>query len=183
VLRTVLGLARELVPRIEAGLGPEQRDLILDTVERVIIGTDKIRSELKRHALLERMLGGGADKLAIDDTDDPITVEASVEFARRRGETRLLVQRKSKEGWSSAEPSVLKAIARGHVWFDELVTGQVGSIAELARLEGVTDRYISQLIDLAFLPTTLVDSVLAGRQRLDLSPKRSFETGWHTFNE
>jgi len=34
-----------------------------------------------------------------------------------------------------ADPSLVKAIARGHVWFDELGSGQATTIAEIATRE------------------------------------------------
>ena len=57
---------------------------------------------------------------------------------------------------------LLKEIRRAHRCFDALVTGRVGSVAELATIEGVSDRYVSSLLPLAFL----------GRQPADLTVHR-----------
>jgi site-specific DNA recombinase len=59
-----------------------------------------------------------------------------------------------------ADPALLKAIARGHAWFEELATGRATTISQLAAREKVTDRYVSSLINLAFLAPALVESRL-----------------------
>jgi hypothetical protein len=45
----------------------------------------------------------------------------------------------------------LKEIRRAHRCFAALVLGQVRSVAELATVEGISDRYVSSLLALAFL--------------------------------
>jgi site-specific DNA recombinase len=46
---------------------------------------------------------------------------------------------------------LIKAIARGRAWFEELVAGRARSLRELAERDGITRRYVRRLIDLAFL--------------------------------
>ena len=67
-----------------------------------------------------------------------------------------------RESGSSADPALIKAIARGHAWFAELASGQAATIAAIAAREKVTDRYVSSLLKLAFLPPNLVTACLAG---------------------
>jgi hypothetical protein len=56
----------------------------------------------------------------------------------------------------------LKEIRRAHRCFEALVSGQVGSVAELATLEEISDRYVSSLLPLAFLaPFPRVSRILA----------------------
>jgi site-specific DNA recombinase len=42
-------------------------------------------------------------------------------------------------------PVLLKEIKRAHRCFAALVSGQVSSVAELATVEGIRDRYVSSL--------------------------------------
>ena len=55
-------------------------------------------------------------------------------------------------------------IARGGAWFEELATGRVRSLQDLARRDGITRRYIRRLVSLAFLSPDLVETILQGRQ-------------------
>src|SRR5436309_11357528 len=63
------------------------------------------------------------------------------------------------------------AIAAGDC-FDALLSRRVGSIDELAGIEGVSDRYVSSLLPLAFLAPDIVDAVAAGRQPANLTAHR-----------
>ena len=54
-------------------------------------------------------------------------------------------------------------MARGHAWFDDLVSGRAKSIADIAEREGVNGRYVARLLDLALLPPALVEDIVAGR--------------------
>ena len=55
--------------------------------------------------------------------------------------------------------SLLKAIARAHQWFEELVSGRATSLAAIASRQGVTDPYIARLIRLAFLAPKIVEAI------------------------
>jgi hypothetical protein len=42
------------------------------------------------------------------------------------------------------DPALLKAVARSRAWFEELASGQVRSLADVARREKVTRRYVER---------------------------------------
>jgi site-specific DNA recombinase len=70
---------------------------------------------------------------------------------------------------SRCDPALIKAIARGHTWFEELATGRVRSLQELAKRDGITRRYIRRLVGLAFLSPQLVEAIQQGRQPVELT--------------
>ena len=78
-------------------------------------------------------------------------------------ELRLVI-----EGETSAaarpDPSLLKAVARGYRWFNELASGKSASIREIAKREGVCDSSVKRLIPLAFLAPEIVRSICEGSQ-------------------
>jgi hypothetical protein len=51
----------------------------------------------------------------------------------------------SNHGGRFGDLVLLKEIRRAHRCFEALVSGQVCSVAELATIEGISDRYISSL--------------------------------------
>jgi hypothetical protein len=57
-----------------------------------------------------------------------------------------------------------------------LAQGQF-DIAELARREGVTGSYVTRVVRLAFLSPLIVEGILHGRQRLDLTCPALLEPG------
>jgi hypothetical protein len=73
------------------------------------------------------------------------------------------------------DPALIKAIARGRAWFDELVTGRALSLQALAERDGITRRYIRRLVGLAFLSPELVEAILQGRQPVALTATRLTE--------
>ncbi|MGD1154185.1 MAG: hypothetical protein ABR911_15085, partial [Syntrophales bacterium] len=66
----------------------------------------------------------------------------------------------------------LKAIVRAHRWFNDLVSGRVHSMAEIASREGVDRSYVYRVMNLAFLAPDITESIIAGRQPADLSVKK-----------
>jgi hypothetical protein len=65
------------------------------------------------------------------------------------------------------DQSLLKAVARAHCWFDDLVRGR--SMVEIAKRNGVGKQYVSRLIRLAFLAPEIVERIVASRQPPELT--------------
>jgi hypothetical protein len=70
---------------------------------------------------------------------------------------------------SRCDPALIKAIARGRAWFEELATGRARSLQDLAKRDGISRRYIRRLVGLAFLSPQLVETILQGRQSVELT--------------
>jgi hypothetical protein len=100
---------------------------------------------------------------------EPLTIQHPVPMTiRRRGvEMRMIID--SPTSPSKADPSLLKAIVRARGWFDDLLTGRISSLSEIARREGHNASYISHLIPLAFLAPKIVEAIADGRHPVDLS--------------
>src|SRR6202041_1279952 len=76
---------------------------------------------------------------------------------------------------SRCDPALIKAIARGRAWFEELVGGRARSLQELAKRDGISRRYIRRLVGLAFLSPELIEAILQGRQPVALTATRLTE--------
>jgi len=72
-------------------------------------------------------------------------------------------------GDDRVDPALVKAIVRGRQWFEDLASGSVRSLLEIAEAEGVSARYVGHLIPLAFLAPDIVARVLSGTQPVDLT--------------
>jgi hypothetical protein len=57
---------------------------------------------------------------------------------------------------------LLKAIANARVWIDDLVTGRLKSLADIARQENKVERHVRLLAPLAFASPQLVSAIAAG---------------------
>ena len=63
----------------------------------------------------------------------------------------------------SADPALLRAVARARRWFEEITSGRVRSSAEIARREGLPKGYVARLTRLGFLSPTIIEAVVEGR--------------------
>ncbi len=75
------------------------------------------------------------------------------------------------------------ARVKGHQWFDELMSGSSKTVKQIAQREGVTDRYVSRMLPLAFLSPEIVTSIVNGTQPIDLSAisltqRTEFDADW-----
>ena len=71
---------------------------------------------------------------------------------------------------------IIKAVARAHRRFEDLMTGTAKSMAEIAARENITDNYVSNLIHLAWLPPRQVELLLAGDPDASRFARRSMLT-------
>ena len=76
---------------------------------------------------------------------------------------------------SRCDPALIKAIARGRGWFEELASGRARSLQDLAKRDAISRRYIRRLVDLSFLSPELVLVILQGRQPVELTATRLTE--------
>ena len=80
---------------------------------------------------------------------------------KRRGvEMRLIINGGDEP--RKPDPALLKAFARARGWFEELVSGRVRSLVEIARREGLAKRYVTRLTKLAFVSPAFVDAIAEG---------------------
>jgi site-specific DNA recombinase len=102
-----------------------------------------------------------------------IRLSAPIEFRRRGVETKLVLRaggEMQKPG--PVDPALVKAVARGGLWFEQLATGETASLEAIADREGVSSRYVSRLLPLAFLAPDIIELILQGRHPADLSTAR-----------
>ena len=168
LLRRAVGLAAMLrsAPR-------ERAKIVRELVEQVIVEENSIMIKMRRGALL-----GGEVPLCASEEPSGHTIEltAAVDFKRRGAETKLVLPGLAQHNHASkCDPALIKAIARGRAWFEELATGRARSLQDLAKRDGITRRYIRRLVDLAFLSPQLVDVILQGRQPIVLTATRLTE--------
>jgi DNA invertase Pin-like site-specific DNA recombinase len=86
---------------------------------------------------------------------------------RRRGVEAKLVLANTP---SALDRTLVKTVALGWVWFEEIKTGV--TMQAIADREGVTQRRVAHLVDLAFLAPDIVRSIVEGRQPSTLTADR-----------
>src|SRR5467141_727164 len=151
----------------------ERAEVVRDLIEKVVIEENAITIRMRRSSL-----SGGAvvPPSSENPSDSPIELTAPVAFRRRGVEMRLVLPGVAiQNDRSRCDATLIKAIARGRAWFEELAAGRARSLRELAERDGITRRYVRRLIDLAFLSPQLVEAILHGRQSVELTATRLTE--------
>jgi DNA invertase Pin-like site-specific DNA recombinase len=167
-LRNLLGRAARMAAALSRSPG-ERAKLVCELVEKIIVDEKTIIIKLGQAALL----GGHNPSSA---SEGAVELTAAVAFVRRGAETKLVLPGLAQQKHSSrCDPALIKAIARGRAWFEELTMGRAGSLQELAKRDGISRRYIRRLIGLAFLSPQLVEAILQGRQSVELTATRLTE--------
>jgi hypothetical protein len=154
-----LNSAQRWLERLRAG--SEAVSAIAELAERVKLCRSGLRISLK---------------LPISAVEEPgATASSQIALAkfipmqiRRRGiEMRLVLDGDSSP--SRIDLPLLKAVARARRWSDDLLSGRVRSVDELARREGVDGRSARRLIRLGALSPRIVEAIVEGRQPPDLT--------------
>jgi site-specific DNA recombinase len=170
-IRKMIGRATDIAAALNGSPG-ERAKLVRELVEKVIVDEEMLTIKLRRGAL-----GGDVPPSASEDgRDDAIELTTTTAFRRHGAEIKLVLPGLAQQTHNSTgDPALIKAIARGRGWFEELATGRTRSLQELAKRDGISRRYIRRLVDLAFLSPELVEAILQGRQPVELTATRLTE--------
>ena len=140
----------------------ERSSVLTTLVNRVELSSDGFRLALK----LPTQLAQAGE--ALNNASIAVSRFVPMQIKRRGVELRLVVNGDRSKA-HKADPALLKAIARAHRWFDDLVTGRVASMAEIGTREGLPKNYVSWLIRLAFLAPDIVEAIIQGNHPPELT--------------
>jgi site-specific DNA recombinase len=172
---------------------------LLGALEKTGIDSPDLRATLESASNISRRLQNDAEAAAalveivskVEMRDDGITVTLRIEVQgsrvglrtssnldlsrfvplrmKRCGvETRIIIAARDDLP-RKVDPALLKAVARSRGWFEELASGSVRSLAEIARRESIAVRYVERLSRLAFTAPGIVEAICQGRQPTELS--------------
>jgi site-specific DNA recombinase len=128
--------------------------ILAELVERVTLSDEGIRVGLKVP------VPWGISNATVVQKTITLFRFVPLKIKRRGVETRLIINGGDQP--RKPDPALLKALARARLWFDELASGCVSSLAEIARREGLPKRYVTRLTKLAFVAPVFVDAVADG---------------------
>src|SRR5579864_5270035 len=161
------GLDSSRIPRLlksaaawSARVKVEQDKALSSLIDRVDLGRDGLRVSIKLP--LSNAESGAPD----GSSHLSIKRHVPMQIRRRGVELRLAINGGARASCKT-DQSLLRAVARAHCWFDDLVSGR--SMVEIAKCNGVGKQYVSRLIRLAFLAPEMVERIVAGRQPPELT--------------
>src|ERR1700686_2823010 len=120
----------------------EQDKALSSLIDRVDLDQDGMRLSIKLPL-------SNAESGAPDGSSHLLIKRHVPKKKRCRGVKLGLVINGAARASCKTDQSLLRAVARAHCWFDDLVSGR--SMVEIAKSNGVGKQYVSRLIRLAFL--------------------------------
>ena len=148
----------------------DRRNLLKRFVHRIEIHPDRLVIRIDRRKLASMLASDQVDASGTN-TDVLATLDLPHKLKRRGVEAKIVL---GESGSRAPHPdqALIALIAGAHRWLEELGTGNVASITDLAADENMDRNEISRFLPLAFLAPDLVEAILAGKQPVDLTIKK-----------
>lgn len=106
----------------------------------------------------------------MNGSNDKIRVVIPLTIRRRNGRPKILPPEHAVEEQSRAQdPHILKALGRAWAWRRRLERGEVTTAGDLAKLEEVTERFVSRTVRLAYLSPEVLERLVTRRERPAIS--------------
>ena len=156
------------------------RSFLLCVLGRIAIGADSINIEVRTGALEiaihHAQAYEDADPRGLQDQVSGQTYGLRIETRLKRcgSEMKFILFSgggDTMEMRARPDTGMIRAVAKSRVWAHQLMTGEVSSIAEIAKRERTSRPHASRLLNLAFLAPDIVQAILEGRQPPELSVK------------
>jgi len=175
VVQRLVASAKKLATRLPLLPSDDLRDLLASFLQSVIIQKNAIQVMIRRtdlRKLLENPERVNGPELAgirkSVNANDLICLAVEAKRKQYGGEVHLVVHSNASGPVRHPRPALIKAVARGHAWYEKILAGKVSDMRSLARETGLTPHYVRNVFACAFLAPDIVDAILQGRQPLNL---------------
>jgi hypothetical protein len=161
-MKTLVGQAKTLSNDLKDHR--EAHHIISAVIDKVIVHKDALELHLQRYRLA--MLLG-----AEPGSEDPIHVITSPCKLARRGQDLkfILPLLEDSNTFSRQDPALIQAVGKAHLWWGWIKSGEVKSLSNIARREGIDKAQVTRWLRLAFLSPTLVRQIRAGAHPASLT--------------
>ena len=115
----------------------------------------------------------------MNGSNDNIRVVIPLAIRQRNGRPKILPPESVTEQQMRAQdPHILKALGRAWAWRRRLESGEVATAGDLAKMEGVTERFVSRTMRLAFLSPDVVDRLVLRQEPPAISIKELIDAAY-----
>lgn len=174
-LQSVLDAASQGVRSWEKTGIKDKEEFLRTVLSKVVVQQDSLQISLDLNALINLIQGKGLDMVSktqtgADGNRQPQVFALACPFRQaRRGKELRLVIGKNQRITSNSTTALVKGIARARHWYEQVVSGKAGSIADLAKQARVTSHYVRRIFSCALLAPDLIEIVLNQRHSPDLT--------------
>ena len=165
-LKIAAGLPENLRSETEAPAA------IAALVDRVELRRDAIDLVLSMDFLIaEKERSPDTPRLAISRT-------IPMHLRQRGREMRLIIDGAAVPELKR-DMGLIRVVARAARWFEDLASGHANSLTEIASREGVSGRYVGQILPLVLLAPEIIEAIVAGRQKPQITAKNLIARAGH----
>ncbi len=151
-------------------------------IKRVVVHQEKVELYVSRSELRDALVNDRPTCSSQLRGDDLSALETEAKLKRCGGEVRLVLPPNSNgEIPGRSSTSLLKAIARAYDWRERVMNGSAQDLRSVAQQTGFNQRYVSRILECAFLAPDIVEAILDGRQPHDLTVQKlwtNLPTNW-----
>jgi site-specific DNA recombinase len=143
------------------------RKVLVDVVDRITVMPGQLIMKLKPDVLNS---GGDGHEIVL-----PF-------HTKRRGvETKIILG--GRQANLEPDQDLIDLIAKARRWFTQITNGEISTVREIAREESMDEGDVSRFLPLAFLAPDIIESILSGKQPIELTPEklkrlRMLPTSW-----
>ena len=105
---------------------------------------------------------------------DTVTLHVPFRIVKRGGRKEMQLPEGAAQP-RRKDSTLVKALARAFRWKRMLDSGEFTTIAELAEREGIASSYMTRVLQLSLLAPDIVEAILDGRQRPEVTLTRLLE--------
>jgi site-specific DNA recombinase len=157
--------AAELARTWTAVTAAQVRAVVPSVVKQIIVRDSLVQLQLSRCAIREVVTG----LKEAASSEDLLIIETEAKLMKCHGQVRLVLPPDSDLRVPRSVPSLVKAVARAHDWVQRIAAGEACNHRAIANQTGLRGRYVSRIIQLAFLAPDITEAILEGRQPPDMT--------------
>jgi hypothetical protein len=170
VIQKLIEVAVGYSKRLDGNSPSSVSEMLEMIVTRILVHPESVEIQLDRAKLRVQLLGSHhTDPQAQNTTNDlrqePITLIIETRLKRCGGEMRLIIPSQSADrAPGNALPALIKAMVRAQEWVRSIIAGEFKDQRAIAAATGLNERYVSRIIQSAFLAPEIVEAIVKGRQ-------------------
>ncbi|MBA3669879.1 MAG: hypothetical protein H0W71_07440, partial [Sphingomonas sp.] len=161
-LKSLIGHGKAAATKLAGPRAPSAK-LLRDLVAEVRLGTDRITMLLNAAKL--------ANLLEIPHLSEAPKLDVPAAL-KRSGCVMRLITHSGSAAVPEVDRTLVKAVAQGRAWWQELQSNTNLTLEDIGRREGITGSYVGRIVRLAFLSPQMLGNVIDGTLPAHLTVKR-----------
>ncbi len=151
----------------------KQHEFVGNILRQVTIGETAAWIEIDRTKLVTTLMGHKSKVPHHSRRDELDILKLSADFRvlRRGGELHVISPHVESSFEGERVPSLVKAVARAHGWYEQIIAGECTTISQLAQKSGLPRRYVRRILQCAHVSPQITEALLKGEHRPNLTLK------------